>query len=86
MKLSRVFFALAVLVALAVATVAAQVRAVRAGYRLHALEVERERLTEEARRLELVHARESGIEKLKERARRLGLPLPGEEGEEAEQQ
>ncbi len=79
MKLWQYALALVVLVAIAVATVLQHVRVVRAGYRIHALERDRERLVEQRRRLELRRAREARWEALVERARRLGISIPGEE-------
>jgi cell division protein FtsL len=77
-RLLRILLCLAVLVAIGISTVWEHVRAVRAGYKLHALEVQREKLREERRRLEIRRAREERLEVLEERARRLGMPIPGE--------
>ena len=77
-RLSKLLLLFAMIVAVGIATVWQHVRAVRAGYRLHALEVQREKLREEHRRLEVKHAREARLETLEERARKLGLPIPGE--------
>jgi hypothetical protein len=70
---------LAVLVAIGLLAVQQQVRAVRAGYRLGALEHERAELRERRRRLEVQLLTESRLEALEERARTLGLEIPGEE-------
>lgn len=77
-RLPRLLLALAVLVGAGIATVWHHVRVVRAGYRLNALEVERERLREERRRLEIKRAQESRLDVLEERARKLGIPIPGQ--------
>src|SRR5438309_1906838 len=58
-RLPRLLLALAVLVGAGIATVWEHVRTVRAGYRLNGLEVEREKLREERRRLEIKHADEA---------------------------
>lgn len=83
MKVWQYALALVVLVALAVATVWQQVRLVRSEYRLQALEVDRDRLTEQRRKLEVRRAREERVDLLVDRARRLGLRLPGEERADA---
>lgn len=76
--MSKLLFLFAMIVAVGIGTVWQHVRAVRAGYRLHALEMQREKLREEHRRLEVKHAREERLETLEDRARKLGLPVPGE--------
>src|SRR4051794_40990169 len=76
-RLPRLLLTLALLVGAGIATVWHHVRVVRAGYRLNALEVERERLREERRRLEIKRAQESRLDVLEERARKLGIPIPG---------
>lgn len=79
-RLPKVALAMAALVAIGIATVWQHARAVRAGYRLHALEVERERLREERRRLEIRRAREERLDLLEERARKLDIEAPGRAG------
>jgi hypothetical protein len=83
MKVWQYVLALLVFIALALATVWQQVRLTRAGYRLHALEQDRERLVEQRRKLEVRRAREERVDVLVERARKLGLALPGEERSDA---
>jgi len=75
--LPRLLLLLALLVATGIGTVWEHLRAVRAGYRLHALEVERERLREELRKLEVKRSQEERLDVLEERARRLGIEIPG---------
>jgi len=75
-RLPRLLLFLAVLVSTGIGTVWEHVRAVRAGYRLHALETQRERLHEERRRLEIKKAHEERIDILEERARKLKIPSP----------
>ncbi|HVY62358.1 MAG TPA: hypothetical protein VHF22_11930 [Planctomycetota bacterium] len=77
-RLPRLLLLLAVLVGAGIATVWEHVRAVRAGYRLNALEVEREKLREERRRLEIKRAEEARLDRLEDRARHLGIAIPGE--------
>jgi hypothetical protein len=80
-RLSKLLLLFAVIVAAGISTVWEHVRAVRAGYRLHGLEIQREKLREEHRRLEVKLAREERLETLEGRARKLGLPIPGEAAE-----
>lgn len=80
-RITQYLIALAVLVAIGIATVWQHTRFVRAGYRLGALEREREELREQERKLELQRVRESRLEALEERARKLGLRLPSEDPE-----
>jgi cell division protein FtsL len=75
-RIPRLLLFLAVIVASGIGTVWEHVRAVRAGYRLHALEAQRERLTEERRRLEIKKAREERLDVLERRAKDLGIPNP----------
>ncbi len=77
-RLPRLLLLFALLVGTGIATIWEHVRAMRAGYRLHALEVEREKLREERRRLEIRRVREERLEALEERARALGIEIPGQ--------
>jgi hypothetical protein len=86
MRLWQFVLALAVFVAISFAAVCEQVRIVRAGYRLQAIERDRERLVEQRRRLELRRAREARWDVLVERAQKLGIALPGEASSEAERE
>ena len=79
-RLPKLMLLLAMIVAMGIATVWEHVRATRAGYRLHALEIQREKLREEQRRLEIKRMREDRLEVLEERAKKLGIPMPGEAG------
>lgn len=79
MKVWQYMVALAVVVGLAIATIWQHVRMVRAGYRLQALERDRDRLDEQRRKLELKLAAEERWDALVERARALGIAVPGEE-------
>jgi len=79
--LTHYLLALLVLCGLGIATVWQHTRAVRAGYRLGALERQREALREEERKLDLERARESRLDVLMERARRLDVRIPGEDPE-----
>ncbi|RME71015.1 MAG: hypothetical protein D6776_10860 [Planctomycetota bacterium] len=69
---------LVVLVAVGLLAVQQELRAVRAGYRLGALEHERAELRERRRRLEVQVLAESRLDVLEQRARRLGLEVPGQ--------
>jgi hypothetical protein len=71
--------ALAALTSVGAVTVWQHMRAVRAGYRLGALEKERQALREQERKLELLRLEESALEALERRARELDLPIPGED-------
>jgi hypothetical protein len=83
MKLWQYALALLVFIAVGVLAVVQHVRVVRAGYRLAALERDRDRLVEQRRRLELRRAREERYDVLAERARRLGIAVPDEAFSEA---
>lgn len=78
-RLTQYVIAVATLVVIGVATVWLHMRAVRAGYRLGALESERVSLRAQERKLELVKTHESRLEALEARAKRLGLRLPGQD-------
>jgi hypothetical protein len=77
-RLPKLLIVLAVLVAVGISTVWEHLRAVRAGYRLAALEQQREKLREERRKLEVKRAKEERLDVLEERARKIGVPIPGE--------
>jgi len=72
----RYLIALGLILALGLATVREQVRAMRAGYRIQELERRREQLVEMRRRLEVQRERESRPDLLVGRATKLGMPIP----------
>ena len=78
MRLWQYALTLVAIVCVAIAAVWQQVRIVRAGYRLQALERDRDVLSEERRELELTREHEARWEALVERARKLHIPIPGE--------
>ena len=79
MRLWQYGLALVIVVCVAIAAIWQQVRVVRAGYRLHGLERDRDLLPEERRQLELARAHEARWDALIERAHKLRIPVPGEE-------
>ncbi len=83
-RLPKLLLILAAVVSIGVSTVWQHLRALRAGYRLAALEAARERLHAERRFLEVMRAREERLDRLEERARKIGVPIPGERSPEAD--
>ncbi len=78
MRITAYLLTLASFVAIGLLAVQQQVRAVRAGYRLGALEHERAELREQRRRLEVKRLAESRLDALENKARALGIEIPGE--------
>jgi hypothetical protein len=78
MRLWQYALTLIAIVSVAISAIWQQVRIVRAGYRLQALERDRDVLSEERRELQLVREHEARWEALVERAKKLSLSIPGE--------
>ena len=73
MKLSHYLAVLVVVAGLGIWVVGLHVERVRAGHRIHRLELEREKLLRERKQLRLRFEQEATPEKLRERARPMGI-------------